>query len=44
MSSLDENRITYFGETDARNRQLRFGIKMEDRLKHIYAIGKTSRI
>ncbi len=41
MSSHDENRITYFGETDARNRQLRFGIKMEDRLKHIYAIGKT---
>lgn len=41
MSSHDENRITYFGETDSRNRQLRFGIKMEDRLKHIYAIGKT---
>ena len=41
MSSHDENRITYFGETDARNRQIRFGIKMEDRLKHIYAIGKT---
>ncbi len=41
MPSHDENRITYFGETDARNRQLRFGIKMEDRLKHIYAIGKT---
>ncbi len=41
MPSHDENRITYFGETDSRNRQLRFGIKMEDRLKHIYAIGKT---
>ncbi|MEI8061993.1 MAG: type IV secretory system conjugative DNA transfer family protein [bacterium] len=41
MSSHDENRVTYFGETDARNRQLRFGIKMHDRLKHIYAIGKT---
>lgn len=41
MTSHDENRITYFGETDARNRQIRFGIKMEDRLKHIYAIGKT---
>lgn len=41
MTSHDENRVTYFGETDARNRKLRFGIKMEDRLKHIYAIGKT---
>ncbi len=41
MSSHDENRVTYFGETDARNRQLRFGIKMHDRLKHVYAIGKT---
>ena len=41
MSSNNPERITYFGETDARNRQLRFGIKMEDRLRHMYAIGKT---
>ncbi len=33
--------ITYFGQTDARNRQLTFGIKAKDRTKHVYAIGKT---
>jgi len=34
-------RITYFGQTDARNRRLTFGIKDKDRTKHIYIIGKT---
>ncbi len=33
--------ITYFAETDARNKKLKFGIKDEDRLRHIYSIGKT---
>jgi hypothetical protein len=37
----DEEQVTYFGETDARNRRLRFGIKRKDRAKHMYAIGKT---
>lgn len=37
----DEEKVTYFGETDARNRRLRFGIKRKDRAKHLYAIGKT---
>lgn len=37
----DENRITYFAETDARNRRLKFGIKAKDRTKHVYVIGKT---
>lgn len=37
----DENRITYFGETDARNRRLKFGIRAKDRTKHVYVIGKT---
>lgn len=37
----DEDQVTYFGETDARNRRLRFGIKRKDRAKHLYAIGKT---
>lgn len=36
-----ENKITYFAETDARNRRVKFGIKDEDRLRHIYSIGKT---
>lgn len=33
--------ITYFGQTDARNRRLTFGIKAKDRTKHMYVIGKT---
>jgi type IV secretory pathway TraG/TraD family ATPase VirD4 len=35
------NHITYFAETDARNKRVKFGIKDEDRLRHIYSIGKT---
>ena len=38
---MDENRITYFAETDARNRKLKFGIKAKDRTRHVYVIGKT---
>src|SRR6185369_3535118 len=38
---MDPNRITYFAETDARNKKVRFGIKAKDRLKHVYVIGKT---
>jgi hypothetical protein len=37
----DENRITYFAETDARNKRVPFGIKSEDRSRHTYIIGKT---
>jgi len=37
----EEERITYFAETDARNKRVRFGIKAEDRLRHVYSIGKT---
>ena len=33
--------ISYFAETNARNRFRRFGIRQADRLSHIYAIGKT---
>ncbi len=39
-----ENRssdITYFGETDFRGKKVPFGIKREDRTKHMYVIGKT---
>ncbi len=35
------NDITYFGITDARGREVKFGIKREDRLRHMYVIGKT---
>ncbi len=37
----DDEKVTYFGLTDARNKQVRFGIKNKDRAKHIYTIGKT---
>ena len=31
----------YFAQTDFRNERRKFGIKEEDRRKHIYVIGKT---
>jgi hypothetical protein len=34
-------RITYFAETNFRGKQTRFGIKDEDRARHLYVIGKT---
>ncbi len=33
--------ITYFGKTNSRGQETEFGIKDEDRLRHIYIIGKT---
>ncbi len=33
--------ITYFGTTDYRNKQVKFGIKAKDRTKHLYVIGKS---
>ncbi|TSC66853.1 MAG: hypothetical protein G01um101472_624, partial [Parcubacteria group bacterium Gr01-1014_72] len=36
-----DNKITYFGETDARNKRTPFGIKARDRSRHLYVIGKT---
>jgi len=37
----DPEKVTYFGETDARNQRVKFGIKAKDRTKHMYVIGKT---
>ncbi len=37
----NSNQITYFAETDSRNKRVKFGIKAEDRLRHVYSIGKT---
>ena len=37
----DPEKITYFAETDFRNKKTRFGIKSKDRSRHIYIIGKT---
>ncbi len=36
-----DNPIVYFGETNFRNRRENFGIKMDDRRRHMYVIGKT---
>ena len=37
----DPDKVTYFGYTDYRGKQSKFGIKAEDRAKHVYVIGKT---
>ena len=36
-----ENEVTLFGETNFRNERRRFGIKTDDRRRHMYIIGKT---
>lgn len=36
-----ENEITLFAETNFRNQKRRFGIRTEDRRRHMYVIGKT---
>jgi len=35
------NEITVFAETTFRNRRIKFGIKTDDRRRHMYLIGKT---
>jgi len=37
----NENEVTLFAKTNFRNKQVPFGIKREDRRKHMYVIGKT---
>ncbi|MBY0293994.1 type IV secretion system DNA-binding domain-containing protein, partial [Patescibacteria group bacterium] len=37
----DDNKITYFGLTNSRGKQIPFGIKRKDRARHMYVIGKT---
>jgi len=37
----DPEKITYFAETDTRNKRMPFGIKAKDRQRHMYVIGKT---
>ena len=36
-----ENEVTYFAKTNFRNQLVKFGIKTDDRRRHIYVIGKT---
>ncbi|MFH0814707.1 MAG: type IV secretion system DNA-binding domain-containing protein [Candidatus Falkowbacteria bacterium] len=35
------NDITFFAETDFRNQRQKFGIKKDDRRRHVYIVGKT---
>lgn len=37
----DKDKITYFAETDFRGNRVKFGIREEDRARHMYIIGKT---
>lgn len=41
MNNSNYGKITYFAETDYRNKRTPFGIKKEDRTRHMYVIGKT---
>ncbi|OGZ33802.1 MAG: hypothetical protein A2Y98_02665 [Candidatus Portnoybacteria bacterium RBG_19FT_COMBO_36_7] len=36
-----DNNITLFAETNFRNQRVKFGIKIDDRRRHLYIIGKT---
>jgi len=38
---MDNKEINFFGETTFRRDRKRFGIKLDDRRKHMYLIGKT---
>ncbi len=38
---MDNNDITVFAETTFRNKHVKFGIKRDDRRRHMYLIGKT---
>lgn len=37
----NNNDITYFAETNFRNQKRKFGIKRDDRRRHMYVVGKT---
>jgi len=37
----NSSHINYFGQTDFRGKKVPFGIKSEDRARHMYVIGKT---
>lgn len=41
MYEYDPKRVVYFAATDSRNSRIPFGIKAEDRMRHMYVIGKT---
>ncbi|MEX2053251.1 MAG: DUF87 domain-containing protein, partial [Candidatus Paceibacterota bacterium] len=41
MANSTDNDVVLFGKTNFRNKQVNFGIKMDDRRRHMYVIGKT---
>jgi len=41
MDQHADNPVVLFGETNFRNQDVPFGIKMDDRRRHMYIIGKT---
>jgi len=41
MAIHDQNDITFFAKTNFRNQEQVFGIKTDDRRRHMYVIGKT---
>ncbi len=41
MTQFDPEKITFFAKTDARGKEMPFGIKAKDRQRHMYVIGKT---
>ncbi len=41
MAQGPNDNITFFAKTNFRNQQRRFGIKVDDRRRHMYVIGKT---
>jgi hypothetical protein len=41
MPTRPDNDVSYFGRTNFRNSNRRFGIRQSDRLSHMYIIGKT---
>ena len=38
---MSNNEITFFAETNFRNERKKFGIKIDDRRRHVYMIGQT---
>src|SRR4030042_110346 len=38
---MPENEITIFAQTNFRNQQVKFGIRTDDRRRHLYVLGKT---
>ena len=41
MTPEEQEQITFFAKTNFRNREVPFGIKPDDRRRHMYIIGKT---